>query len=217
MRTHWIAVAVIVSSIFGLPRGAVAAALTFDVRSAGSGAWSDPATWDNNRPPRAGDVVQVRPGHVVTYDVNSDATIRLIHVAGTLRCARDRSTRLDVGQVRIQRGEHLHDDGFDCDGHGPGAEATEGADVGDGAAPVLEIGTADEPNPRRGHRDDPAGLRAGHGPGRNPAIINCGGRWDVHGAPMSRTWVKLGRPAQGGGRRGHARRTGHRLENGRPR
>jgi hypothetical protein len=31
-----------------------------------------------------------------------------------------------------------------------------------------------------------------------PAIINCGGRWDVHGAPLSRTWVKLGADAKKG-------------------
>lgn len=31
-----------------------------------------------------------------------------------------------------------------------------------------------------------------------PAIIVCGGRWDVHGAPMERTWLKLAAPGKVG-------------------
>ena len=31
-----------------------------------------------------------------------------------------------------------------------------------------------------------------------PAIVCCGGRMDLHGAPMSRTWVKLGATARPG-------------------
>src|SRR5262249_36141953 len=31
-----------------------------------------------------------------------------------------------------------------------------------------------------------------------PAVVCCGGRMDFHGAPMSRTWVKLGAPAKAG-------------------
>ncbi len=31
-----------------------------------------------------------------------------------------------------------------------------------------------------------------------PAIVCCGGRMDFHGAPMARTWVKLGRTARAG-------------------
>jgi len=186
----------VVAAALAAPRGAAAAGLAFDARSAGSGNWSDPATWENHRPPRAGDAVQVRPGHVVTYDVDSDSTIRLIHVAGTRRFARDRSTRLDVGQIRVQRGEFVNDDGFDCDGHATAGHSE--ASRGGGDVPILEIGTAADPVP--------AGLTAtirltyvpGTDPDVNPSIINCGGRWEVHGAPMNRTWVKLGRPANAG-------------------
>ncbi|HVR73109.1 MAG TPA: hypothetical protein VMT52_02200, partial [Planctomycetota bacterium] len=32
----------------------------------------------------------------------------------------------------------------------------------------------------------------GMSPETLPALVNCAGRWDAHGAPMSRTWVKLG-------------------------
>src|SRR5688572_9602462 len=76
--------------------------VTFTVRSARSGKWSSPETWVEKRVPKAGDLVQVRTGHAVTYDVSSDQAIRMIHVAGTLAFARDRSTRLDVGLIKIQ-------------------------------------------------------------------------------------------------------------------
>src|SRR6185369_11366722 len=32
----------------------------------------------------------------------------------------------------------------------------------------------------------------GMNPKTLPAIVNCGGCWEVHGAPLNRTWVKLG-------------------------
>src|SRR5262245_23527689 len=60
------------------------------VRSAKSGPWSAPATWEGNKVPTAGAKIQVRAGHVVTYDLKSDQVIRSIHVAGTLTFARDR-------------------------------------------------------------------------------------------------------------------------------
>src|SRR5438067_268835 len=46
-----------------------AAGVDFNTRTAHSGSWSDPATWENGKPPQAGDRVQVRPGHDVVYDV----------------------------------------------------------------------------------------------------------------------------------------------------
>src|SRR5262249_19820626 len=67
------------------------------VRSARSGPWSAPATWDGGKFPTAGSKVQVRAGHAVVYDLDSDEVIRSIHVAGTLTFAADKNTRLDVG------------------------------------------------------------------------------------------------------------------------
>jgi len=46
----------------------------FEVRSARSGQWSDPATWMDKRMPRAGENVQIRAGHSVTYDVSTEST-----------------------------------------------------------------------------------------------------------------------------------------------
>src|SRR5262245_31895605 len=87
------------------------------VRSARSGNWSSPATWEGGKVPAAGVRVQVRTGHTVTYDLKSDQVIRSIHVAGALTFARDRDTRLDVGLITIQAGEDASEDGFDCDAH----------------------------------------------------------------------------------------------------
>lgn len=178
--------------VAGVARGA---GVTFNARSAASGAWSDAATWEDGRMPQAGDFVQVRPGHEVVYDVQGDAPIRMIHVAGTLTFARDKSTRLEVGLLKLQRGESdIEEDGFTCAAHA----LVEQVDDSRGPTPVVEMGTPDAPIP--------AGItttiRLVHYEGTDaqtlPAIINCGGRWDVHGAPMSRTWVKLKKQAEAG-------------------
>ncbi len=168
-----------------LLRAAEPVTVTFDARSEKSGAWSDAATWANRRAPKAGDRVQVRSTHTVVYDVASTDAIRMIHVAGTLAFSREKSTRLEVGLIKIEPGETTTEDGFDCHVDAPSVAQS-------GAIPVLEIGSAERPIP--------AGITAlirlvhfeGMNPETLPAIINCGGRWDTHGAPMSRTWLKLG-------------------------
>src|SRR5689334_1531015 len=62
------------------------------IRSAKSGAWSSPATWDGGKVPGDGAKVLIRPNHKVTYDVASDAVIRTLQVGGTLSFVRDRDT-----------------------------------------------------------------------------------------------------------------------------
>src|SRR5690554_6144990 len=66
------------------------------LRSARSGDWSEPATWEGGKVPAAGARVLIREGHTVRYDVASDDVIRAINIAGTLRFATDRDTRLTV-------------------------------------------------------------------------------------------------------------------------
>jgi hypothetical protein len=161
------------------------------VRSARSGPWSSPETWLGRAVPGTGARVQVRTGDVVLYDIASDRPIRSIHVAGTLRFASDRDTRLDVGLIKIQAGDDASEDGFDCDLHQPEAGPS-------GPTPTLEVGSQDRPIP--------AGRTAtirlvpveGLDPVSCPAIVCCGGRMDLHGAPMPRTWVKLGDDARPG-------------------
>lgn len=165
--------------------------VVFQARTAQSGPWSDSRTWEGGRPPRAGDFAQVRTGHVVTYDVSSNAALRMLHIAGTLTFSREVSTLLEVGLLKVEPGETTTEDGFNC--HDAAPVPSSGA-----PRPVLEIGTPELPIP--------SGVKAtirlrhfkGTDPESLPAIIACGGRWDVHGAPMARTWLKLAAPAKAG-------------------
>ena len=165
--------------------------VVFNARTAQSGKWSDAQTWEGRHQPQAGDFVQVRSGHLVTYDVNSDAALRMLHVAGTLAFSREVSTLLDVGLIKVEPGETTTEDGSNCDDEAPPPPA--GAYM-----PVLEIGTLASPIPA----GVKATIRLRHFKGTNPetlpAIIACGGRWEVHGAPMNRTWLKLTAPARAG-------------------
>src|SRR6516165_9960195 len=87
------------------------------VRSTGSGLWSDATIWEGGRVPGAGARVQVRSGHAIIYDIQSDAAIRSIHIAGTLQFDPNRDTRLDVGLIKIQNGDDPCESGFDCESH----------------------------------------------------------------------------------------------------
>ena len=165
--------------------------VVFHARTAQSGQWSDVKTWEGGRQPQAGDYVQVRAGHAVTYDVNSAAALRMLHVAGKLTFSREKSTLLDVGLIKIEPSETTTEDGFDCHEEAPALAV-------DDSISALEIGTLTSPIPS----GVKATIRLRHFPGTNPetlpAIIACGGRWDVHGAPLSRTWMKLAEPAKVG-------------------
>src|SRR5262245_47049149 len=94
LRTVLCSVALLLLTALPLPAQEKNAAPAV-IRSAGSGPWSAPATWVGGQVPGTGARVQIRAGHTVRYDVNSDALIRLIHVAGTLTFVPDRDTRLD--------------------------------------------------------------------------------------------------------------------------
>jgi hypothetical protein len=135
--------------------------------------------------------VQVRSGHRVTYDLASDRPIRSIHVAGTLTFATDRDTRLDVGLIKIQPGDDAREGGFTCDAHLGERDPTL-------PRPALLVGTPERPvAPSATARIRLVALD-GMDPESCPAIVCCGGRMEFHGAPMSRTWVKLGRTIKTG-------------------
>jgi hypothetical protein len=173
------------------PPAAQSAGLPALIRSARSGPWSAPSTWEGGRLPSPGSRVQIRTGHTVRYDLNADQAIRSLHLAGTLAFARDRDTRLDVGLLKIQPGEDASENGFDCDAHLPVFTAGQ-------PRPTLEVGTAQQPI-GAGHT---ARIRLVYFEGMDkqscPALVCCGGQMELHGAPMSRTWVKLGATAKAG-------------------
>ena len=160
------------------------------IRSAKSGPWPAPTTWATGKVPPAGARVHVRPGHTVIYDLNSDQAIRTIHVAGTMSFARNKTTRLDVGLIKIHPGDEATEDGFDCDAHI--------AEVDAGTQPALEVGTPDAPIDARYTSTIRLVYFPAHDKLSCPAIVCCGGRWDMHGAPLSRTWVKLAVTAKKG-------------------
>ncbi len=160
-------------------------------QSAASGPWSSAATWVGGKVPEAGARVHVRPGHVVVYDVKSETPIRAVYVAGTLTFAADKDTRLDVGVLKIEAGDEPTEGGFDCDAHIE--------DLPAGAVrPALLVGTPEKPIDAK----HTALIRLVPFEGQDkqscPAIVCCGGRMEFHGAPLSRTWVKLGATSKKG-------------------
>ncbi len=167
----------------------------FTIESAKSGAWSDAKTWKPQRLPKSGDRVKINRGTTVVYDVASKEVLRLLQVVGTLRFARDRDTLLNVGVLKVQNNETCSESGFACDFHGVSA-AGEPLDSPDGLLPALEVGTLDEPIPA----EFTARIRLHYLEGMDkkdaPAIACCSARMDLHGAPLKRTWVKLGADVQ---------------------
>ncbi|HLY12542.1 MAG TPA: G8 domain-containing protein [Planctomycetota bacterium] len=161
------------------------------LKSSRSGSWSDAATWEGGAVPPAGSSVLIRAGHTVVYDRLSDQAIRSIHISGALKFATDRDTRLDVGLIKVQPGEECVEDGFNCEVHlAPPAEGS--------VRPLLEVGSAEQPVAA----GRTARIRLVYFDGMDketcPAIISCAGQMEFHGAPMNRTWLKLGATARAG-------------------
>src|SRR5262249_27843894 len=129
--------------------------------------------------------------HSVVYDVAGKDAIRAVHISGTLRFAADKDTALAAGLIKIQPGESTAEDGFDCDAH---VEVPKDGE----RRPALEVGSPDRPI-EAGHT---AVIRLVYFEGMDkdpcPAIVCCAGRMDFHGAPLNRSWVKLGAAAKAG-------------------
>lgn len=161
------------------------------IASTRSGPWSAATTWEGGKVPATGAKVLIRSAHAVTYDLESDAVIRAINVSGTLTFSRDRNTRLIVGLLKIQSGDTYSENGFDCDAH---------IDEPPAGTPraTLEVGTPEHPIPPTVTATIRLAFVEGLDPQSCPAIVCCGGRMDFHGAPLSRTWVKLAAPATPG-------------------
>ncbi|MES2792962.1 MAG: G8 domain-containing protein [Planctomycetota bacterium] len=161
------------------------------IRSRQSGLWSAKETWDADRIPKTGDRVVISAGHLVNYNVDSTEVIRLVQIAGTLEFAPDRSTRLEAGLVTIIASEEPSEEGFDC--HFAPLPPAAGK-----SRPALLIGKPGSPIPVA----HTATIRLHYVEGMNkescPALINCGGLLEIHGAPLKNTWVKMQRGSEVG-------------------
>jgi hypothetical protein len=160
------------------------------IRSAKSGLWSSPDTWEGAKIPAAGDNVLIRTGQIVTYDVDSSAPLWAVHVAGTLTFDPQKNTQMDVGLLIVQSGEEdlaAEDVVQNSEHH-----------HGDARAGSLLIGTADHPIDAAHHALIRLTYQQGMDPDAYPALIDCGGRMELHGAKMDNTWVKLKNPATAG-------------------
>jgi hypothetical protein len=161
------------------------------VRSKQSGAWSAKETWDADRVPAAGDRVVIRAGHHVGYDVDSRAVLRLVQVVGTLEFARDKNTRLEAGLITLTADEEPSEEGFNC--HARPKSPAEGQ-----PRPALLIGTPGAPVPAGVTATVRLHYVAGMDKASCPALVNCGGRLEIHGTPIRSTWVKLKKTAEVG-------------------
>ncbi len=95
----------------------VLSAEPFTLESKGDGAWSDAATWQPERQPKAGDKVQIGSGHTVVYDSKSPHLIPLLHIEGALVFARDLDTELNVAVLKVGGGKEAHSGVADVHGH----------------------------------------------------------------------------------------------------
>lgn len=205
------AVAVLMGCTFGAVRiggaepGAPgdARAERYETWAVRDGAWGDATTWRDGRLPKRGDRVLIAPGRSVVVTAKHTPVIKLIHVAGTLRFATDADTELNVCVIKVQP---------------IAAVATANA----GAVGVDDVHEGDDHDRHHGHRSRPieAALEIGRpgapiasdrtavvrlhlldgmDPTEAPAIIaRPGGRIDLCGAPLSRTWVELGATVETG-------------------
>lgn len=165
--------------------------LAATLRSVTSGNWSNPGIWDGNRVPGSGDDVVVDSGHVVIYDVSSGDDIHLILVRGKLEFSRTNDTRLDVGAIVISTSPTV-DINLNC------SFQNYPNDWQSGPPPTLEVGSLDNPIPENHTARIRLVYFSDMDPNCAPAIINYGGRMELHGAPLNKTWLKLGAGAPQG-------------------
>lgn len=171
----------------------------FSLRSVVSGAWSDAKTWNPQRVPGKDDRVLISRGTTVDYDATSPEVIRLIQVVGTLRFARDRDTELNVGLLKVQNSDTCSESGFACDFRGANL-AGEPSDAPAGGMPELLVGTPEAPIPAQFTARIRLHYLDGMPKDDAPAIACCSARMEFHGAPLQRTWLKLGADVKPGDR-----------------
>ncbi|MFQ6027210.1 MAG: G8 domain-containing protein, partial [Dehalococcoidia bacterium] len=157
-------------------RSTQAASTIFSVQT---GNWSNPSIWNLGRTPQTGDDVIISPWTTITYDVASDQVLGQVIVDGTLTFSRAVDTRMKVAD-HIVVGFHAPDALVSLDGG------------------FLDLGTPADPIPAGVDAEIifvlPQGYVFSGGPTPQAPDVGlwaAGGRWEVHGAPLTRTWSKL--------------------------
>ena len=141
------------------------------VRSAKSGAWSNPATWQGGQIPTSNNVVRILTGHTVTVD-DTSATAYTVAVDGKLAFATSVNTRLKVTNLQVMAGES-----------GMGTPGV--LEIGTAAAPVAASVTAEiiiANSPLGGSVADPEQFGTG---------LMVLGRMTAHGTPRTPTFTRL--------------------------
>jgi hypothetical protein len=136
-----------------------------------SGRWSSPATWSTHAVPGRDARVLIAAGRQITYDAESDATLRCIELHGRLTFVTDANTRMKIVHLVV---------------------------MADGA---LEVGTADravdsKATARIEIADEPLDTRVDPGQVGN-GIVGLG-RVTMHGAVKAPTFVRLAAQARAG-------------------
>ena len=176
------------------------------IRSAKSGPWSAPATWEGGKVPAAPPSpdphrprrrlrCQLGQGHPLDpRGRHADLCPRQGHAARRRPDQDPGRRRRQRGRLRLRR---------------PRLRGRPGQDRG----PPSKSARPSQPHRRQAHRPDPPRLfRRRMDKESCPAIVCCGGRMDFHGAPLNRTWVKLGDTASKGDASVTLAEAGHRLE-----
>ena len=160
-----------------------------DVKSVKSGNWSDPQVWSGGTIPSGSDNVLVDSSHVVLYDVNSSDAIRLIHIRGKLEFSRTANTNLVVGMIIISTKASV-DVNANCS-----TMQNAGPLWYEAPRPILEVGSMDNPIPVNVTARIQLKYFSDMDQDCAPGIVCYAGRMDFHGAPMNKTWLKLGAAA----------------------
>ena len=141
------------------------------VRSAQSGAWSNPATWQGGQVPTSNQIVRIVLGHTVTID-DTVAVAYTLAVDGKLAFAANLNTRLKVTNLQVMAGES-----------GMGTPGV--LEIGTAAAPVAASVTAEiiiANSPLGGSVADPEQFGTG---------LMVLGRMTAHGTPRTPTFTRL--------------------------
>lgn len=154
------------------------------ITSAQSGNWATASTWAGGVVPTTGKAVVINAGHTVVYNQSSDAVLGKITVKGKLSFSRAANTRLKVGNNVVVYPDGYLDMGTITDSITANAELTfvltpTQADAYQGAPDSMV------------HDADSALTTTDIG-------LWVFGRWDSHGAPLTRTWSKLATDASTG-------------------